>query len=140
MRTVAHAQTVYFKLLPTAGSVTPFPLVPILADPRARVVGFIAHQNEEVGIAPDLSPIITPADSWNVTFTLNDGSDARFQDIPYFDANTLFGFTGIWYETEPFPIDLTKCLVRTNGNIAPGSAAAFTFLYILTDVDVSDAR
>jgi len=71
--------------------------------------------------------VVTVADSAKLTCTFNRGSDQMFQAMPYKDLiRALNG--GLWYETAPFPIDLTKCVVKANAAIS-ASNAAFLFIY-----------
>lgn len=127
MRAIPRMQAVYFTLNAGAGSTTLFPDVTNLIGPDVEILGVMAYNSDQLGNAPDGVPVVSVADSQKLTVTLNRGSDQMFQDIPYTDLiRALNG--GIWQETEPFPIDLTKCTVRNTGAIT-ASDAYFVFVY-----------
>lgn len=130
MRLIPYAQLVYFPVNTGAGNETPFPMVDELADDDVRVVGVITFDRSTLVALPDNSGVVTPGDASNITVTINQGNDQRLLDVPYRDLG-LDQNGGVWYEWEPFRIDLTKCSVKTCLNFPQGpGSAAFVFIYI----------
>jgi hypothetical protein len=125
-------QLVYFALNIGAGAETPFPDVSNLIGPDAEILGFVAYNSDQLGNTPDGAAVVSVADSLKLTVTLNKGSDQLYQFMPYTDLIRAQN-AGIWYETLPFPIDLTKCIVKNNGAaLAQQCNAAVNFVYRLT--------
>lgn len=128
MRAIPRMQAVYFALNVNAGNTTLFPDVTNLIGPDVEVLGIMAYNSDQLGNAPDGVAVVSVADSQQLTVTFNRGSDQMFQDIPYTDLIRARN-GGIWMETEPFPIDLTKCAVKVNGAAISASDAYFVFVY-----------
>ena len=128
MLAIPRMQLVYFPLNIGVGAETLFPDVQNLVGEGVEVLGFVAYNSDNLGTTPDGAAVVSVADSKKLTVTLNKGSDQMFQSIPYTDLiRALNG--GIWYETVPFPIDLTKCVVKNNGVAITQSNAAIMFVY-----------
>lgn len=128
MLAIPRMQLVYFPLNIGVGAETPFPDVQNLVGEGVEVLGFCAYNSDNFANTPDGQPVVAVADSLKLTVTFNKGSDQMYQYIPYTDLiRALNG--GIWYETVPFPIDLTKCTVKNNGAALTQSNAAFVFMY-----------
>jgi len=120
-------QTVYFPLVVTADGSTPFPPVQNLIG-DAEILGLVAYDASIAAFTPAGAAVVSAADALALTVTVNSGSDQLIQQVPYMDlARSANG--GLWYETVPFVIDLTKCFIRTNAAITAGSNAAVTFIY-----------
>lgn len=128
MTPVPRMQLVYFPLNLVAGAETPFPMVENLIG-DVDILGIVAYNNDQLSLTPDLANVVPVGDAVKLTVTLNKGSDQIYKDVPYTDIIRAEN-AGIWYETEPFPIDLTKCRVKANAAIAGGPFnVAFLFIY-----------
>lgn len=127
MLAIPRMQLVFFPLTVAADGVTKFPPVQNLIG-DAEILGFVAYNAAILAFTPDGAAVVSAADSVRLSVTFQRGTDQMFQNIPYLDlarANNA----GIFYECDPFPIDLTKCEIRTNAAITAGSQAAIAFIY-----------
>jgi len=121
-------QLVFFPFGLTAGAETAFPMVENLIG-DVEILGVMAYNNDQLSQTPDGANVVPVADAPKITVTLNKGSDQVYKDVPYTDLIRAEN-AGIWYETEPFPIDLTKCRVKVNAAIGAGPFnVAFLFVY-----------
>lgn len=127
MRAVPRMQLVFFPLVAVADGETKFPPIQNLIG-DAEVLGFTTYDGTILSTAPDGGTVVSNVDSPKLTVTFQRGTDQLFQNVPYLDLARSYN-AGIFYEVDPFPIDLTKCSIRTNAAITPGSMAAVCFIY-----------
>lgn len=130
MLAIPRAQLVFFPLNTSAGAETPFPDVPNLSGENVEILGILTYSASQLQATPDGVSVVSAGDAPRLTCTFNKGADQMFQNIPYTDLiRSLNG--GLWYETAPFPIDLTKCRIKVNGGAIATSNAAVMFIYRL---------
>lgn len=127
MRTIYRMKLVYFPMNIAPGSTTPFPFVPELQQDGVKVVGCFAYDND-TGLqdTPDGIQVMNVS---NLCVTLCEGLTERHKDIPYRDlVRERNG--GIWYEFEPFAIDLNRSFIQATQYNAIHATVVFVFVYI----------
>lgn len=131
MLLIPRMQLVCFNLNLTGE--TKFPDVKNIMPPNIDVLGIVAYSVAQLSnAAPSGQAVVSAADSLKLTVTLQQGSDQRFQDVPYFDlirANNA----GIYYALSPVGIDWQKSFVKNNGSALTASSAAFNVFYRYRD-------
>lgn len=132
MRALKRSQLVYFPLATGAGAETLFPQVNNLDGADVEIYGLITYTSSELVTTPDLNSAgtLTLTEAAKTVITLSDGSDQKFQQIPYLDANRAIN-GGIWLELEPLTLTWQKCKVKNVDALGAGYSFAASFLYRL---------
>lgn len=130
MQPICRAELVA-KVIPggggTAGSLLKFDTQPALDG--VYVVGFEAFTAAQAAFDPNRVATLPAADALNVLITLCDGSDQRFQNMP-FNALIAALNAGVWKEIDPTLIDWQKSFAFFTAAATAGTSILILFYYM----------
>lgn len=117
---------------PIFGASYPFPDQPVLQG--CYTVGIEAVSADLLTNTPDQTPVTANPEYYSLT--LNEGSDARHQDMPVGSLISLLN-GGIWKEFTPFVTDWQKSRVTFRSTVAVEEIEAVPFaVYYFTPDDL----